>query len=133
MAVRSWIGTAQSSRSRTLRRRTICCITNIGRIGSWNSAMNRKVRVGIIGSQFISTIHVEALKPCADAEVLAVASPTKNNARNFAKKHGIAHHFTDYRKVLEMDEIDMVVLGIPNQLHCQATVDVASAGKHIVL
>ncbi len=95
--------------------------------------MNRKVRVGIIGSQFISTIHVEALKPCADAEVLAVASPTKNNARNFAKKHGIAHHFTDYRKVLEMDEIDMVVLGIPNQLHCQATVDAASAGKHIVL
>ena len=95
--------------------------------------MNRKVRVGIIGSQFISTIHVEALKPCADAEVLAVASPTKNNARNFATKHGIPHHFTDYHKLLEMDEIDMVVLGIPNQLHCQATVDAASAGKHIVL
>ena len=95
--------------------------------------MNRKVRVGIIGSQFISNIHVEALKPCADAEVFAVASPTKNNARNFARKRGIPHHFTDYGKLLEMDEIDMVVLGIPNHLHCEVTVAAASAGKDIVL
>ena len=32
-----------------------------------------------------------------------------------------------------MDEIDMVVIGIPNHIHCQAVLDVAAAGKHIVL
>src|SRR5580765_2630416 len=95
--------------------------------------MNRKVRVGLLGSQFISSIHAGALKSCADAELFAVASPSKNNARDFAKKHGIPNNFKDYRKLLEMDEIDMVVLGVPNQLHCQVTVDAASAGKHIVL
>jgi predicted dehydrogenase len=95
--------------------------------------MNRKVRIGIVGSRFISTIHVEALKPCADAEVVAVASPTKTNARDFARKHCIPHHFQDYRKMFEMDEIDMVILGLPNHLHCQATLDAARAGKHIVL
>src|SRR5882672_7238226 len=131
MAVRSWTGTARISKLRTWPRRTICCITNIERIGSWNDRMNHKVRVGIIGSQFISSIHVDALKRCADAEVLAVASPTKNNARNFAKKHGIPHHFTDYRKLLEMDEVDLIVVGIPNDLHCRVTLDATAAGQHI--
>jgi predicted dehydrogenase len=95
--------------------------------------MNRKVRIGIIGSQFISSIHADALKPCADAELFAVASPSKNNARNFAKKHRIPHHFKDYRKLLEMDEIDMVLLCVPNDVHCRVTVAAANAGKHIVL
>jgi myo-inositol 2-dehydrogenase/D-chiro-inositol 1-dehydrogenase len=92
-----------------------------------------KVRVGIVGSQFISSIHVEALSRCAEAELFAVASPTGNNAQSFARKHGIPHHFSDYRKMLEMDEIDIVVLGLPNHLHCQATIDAAKASKHIVL
>lgn len=33
----------------------------------------------------------------------------------------------------EMDEIDLVLLGVPNHLHCQVAVDAARAGKHIVL
>jgi myo-inositol 2-dehydrogenase/D-chiro-inositol 1-dehydrogenase len=94
--------------------------------------MTKPVRVGLIGSQFISTIHAEALKTVADAEIFAVASPSEDHARDFAKRHSIAHHATDYRKMLEMDEIDMVVLGLPNDLHCQATVDAAAAGKHVV-
>ena len=32
-----------------------------------------------------------------------------------------------------MDEIDLVVLGVPNDAHCQVVVDAAAAGKHIVL
>ena len=92
----------------------------------------KKVRIGLLGSQFISSIHAEALKSVPQAEVLAVASPTEGHAGDFAAKHGIPHHFTDYGKLLEMDEIDMVVIGIPNDLHCQATVDAAAAGKHVV-
>ena len=94
--------------------------------------MTKPVRVGLIGSQFISTIHAEALKTVADAELFAVASPSEDHARDFAQTHSIEHHTTDYRKMLEMDEIDMVVLGLPNDLHCQATVDAAAAGKHVV-
>jgi len=91
-----------------------------------------KVRVGLIGSQFVSTIHAESLKRIADAEAFAVASPTEEHVRAFAQQHNIPNHFTDYRKMLEMDEIDMVVLGLPNDLHAQAAVDAARAGKHIV-
>ncbi|MBI2928901.1 MAG: Gfo/Idh/MocA family oxidoreductase [Verrucomicrobia bacterium] len=95
--------------------------------------MSKPVRVGIIGSQFISAIHVESLKRCTAAEVFAVASPTKGNAKTFAHQHAIPHHFTDYRKMLAMDEIDMVVVGVPNDMHCALTLDAAAAGKHVVM
>jgi len=95
--------------------------------------MANKVRVGLIGSGFISAIHADALQRAADAELLAVASPTGDNAPRFARQHGLPHHFTDYRKLLDMSEIDLVVVGVPNHLHCQVTIDAAAAGKHIVL
>lgn len=87
----------------------------------------------MIGSGFISSIHAEALKSCAAAELVAVASPTAGKASDFAKRNGIPHHFTDYRKLLEMDEVQLVLIGIPNDLHCRVTLDAAAAGKHIVL
>jgi predicted dehydrogenase len=34
--------------------------------------------------------------------------------------------------MLEMDEVDVVVIGAPNDLHCAIAVDAASAGKHVV-
>lgn len=92
-----------------------------------------RVRVGIVGSQFISAIHFEALRAVPDAEVLAVASPTEQHVREFAERRGIRHWFTDYRRLLEMPELDLLVLGIPNDLHCQVVVDAARAGKHVVL
>jgi predicted dehydrogenase len=92
----------------------------------------KKVGIGLLGSQFVSSIHAESLKSIPQAEVLAVASPSEGHARDFAARHDIPHHFTDYRRLLEMDEIHLVVLGIPNDLHCQATVDAAAAGKHVV-
>ncbi len=95
--------------------------------------MNRRVRVGLIGSQFISTIHAESLRRSAEAELLAVASPTPGNARTFAARYSIPHHFTDYKMMLAMDEIDLVLVGAPNDLHCEITVAAATAGKHVVI
>ena len=95
--------------------------------------MKQRVRVGLVGSQFISSIHADALKRCSQAEIVAVASPTPGNAAAFAAKHGIPRAFTDYRELLEMQEIDLVVVGAPNDLHCRITVDAAAAGKHVVM
>jgi len=94
--------------------------------------MNRRVRVGFVGSQFITTIHAESFHRCADAEMFAVASPTKGNARAFAKRFNIPNHFTNYKEMLEMDELDMIVIGAPNLLHCEITEAAAAAGKHVV-
>jgi len=95
--------------------------------------MKVPVQVGLIGSQFISAIHAESLQHCAQARLAAVASPTPGNAENFAKRFGIPHAFTDYRRLLAQPEIDLVIVGVPNHLHCQVVLDAASAGKHIVI
>src|SRR5437868_5077682 len=94
--------------------------------------MANPVRVGLIGSQFVSSIHAESFRHCAQAELLAVASPTRQHVDAFAEKFGIPNRFTDYRKMLEMDELDVVVIGAPNDLHCRMTTDAAAAGKHVI-
>lgn len=90
------------------------------------------VGVGLVGSRFVSAVHLEALRACNQAEVRAVASPTPGNAR-LAEIHGIARHFTDYRELLGLPDIDMIVVGVPNDVHCQVTLDAAAAGKHVVM
>jgi len=95
--------------------------------------VSKKVRVGIIGTGFISAIHVESLRRCADAEIVAVSSRVVTKARDFARRHGIAKSFGDYRQMLRLREIDVVVVGVPNDLHCQISVDAAIAGKHVIL
>ena len=40
-----------------------------------------------------------------------MASPTPGNAARFAKRFGIAKALTDYRELLELPEIEMVVVG----------------------
>jgi myo-inositol 2-dehydrogenase / D-chiro-inositol 1-dehydrogenase len=91
------------------------------------------VRVGLIGSGFISSIHYEALGTVRGSEVVAVASPTPGRAQRFAAERRISHHFTDFRRLLDLKEVDLVVLGIPNDLHCEVACLAADAGKHTVV
>jgi myo-inositol 2-dehydrogenase/D-chiro-inositol 1-dehydrogenase len=90
------------------------------------------VRYGLIGSAFVSTIHAESIARVKGAAVAAVASPSQGKAAEFAVKHGIPNHFSDYRALLESPDIDAVVLGLPNDLHCEVTVAAAQVGKHVI-
>jgi predicted dehydrogenase len=92
----------------------------------------KPLHVGLIGSGFISSIHCEALRSVPYTEILAVTSATETHAKAFAERHGIPHWFTDFRKMYEMPNLDVVVLGLPNDLHCEATVLAAAADKHII-
>ncbi len=62
-----------------------------------------------------------------------MASPSPGHAERFAAERDIANHFTDYRSLLDLKAIDLVVLGIPNDLHCEVTCQAAAAGKHVVV
>ena len=95
--------------------------------------MKEKIGIGLIGSQFISTIHAEALRSVTDAEIVAVMSPTPGHASDFAAKYGIPHHFTELDPLLDMDDVDMVIVGAPNFVHCEIVVAAADAGKHVVI
>ncbi len=95
--------------------------------------MSRTVKVGLIGSGFIADIHAHAISQFVpEAEVVAVTSPTPGKASSFAKERGIPQAFEDYRDLLAVNDIDVVTLGLPNDLHCQVTLDAAAAGKHVI-
>jgi predicted dehydrogenase len=91
-----------------------------------------RVRIGLIGSGFITSLHAEAFQHCAAAELVAVASPTAGRAETFAGRFRIPRHFTDWRKLVELKDVDVVVIGAPNDLHCAMTVAAAASGKHVI-
>ncbi|MDX9975051.1 MAG: Gfo/Idh/MocA family oxidoreductase [FCB group bacterium] len=95
--------------------------------------MAQPVRVGIIGSGFIGSIHASSVRQCPDAELVAISSPTPGRAEALAQKHGAPQAFTDYRAMLHLENLDMVIVGAPNHLHCQIALDAAAAGKHVVM
>lgn len=92
-----------------------------------------QIRVGIIGSAFSSNIHAEALQEVPEAVVVAACSTNKTRINSFARKWKIPSTFTDYRKLLDRKDIDLIVVGIPNDLHREVVVAAADAGKHIIL
>ena len=94
--------------------------------------MGKSVKVGLIGAGFVGDIHHTAIKGWVhNAEVVAVASP--NNAVEFAKEREISDPYADYSEMLKDKDIDVISIGIPNDLHCQVTLDAAKAGKHVII
>jgi predicted dehydrogenase len=92
-----------------------------------------KVGVAIIGSQFVSHIHADSLSRVPDAKIVAVASRTESHAATFAQEFRIPKSFTDYRRALDLPEVDVVLIGAPNDLHAPIVVDCARAGKHVII
>jgi myo-inositol 2-dehydrogenase / D-chiro-inositol 1-dehydrogenase len=92
-----------------------------------------QVRVGIVGSAFSSNIHAEALEEVCEARMTAACSSNKERAEEFARKWKIPWTTTDYRRLMERKDVDVVVVGIPNDLHREVVVAAAEAGKHIIL
>jgi len=92
-----------------------------------------RVRVGIIGSAFSSNLHLEALREVPEAIVTAACSQNPAHVEEFARRWRIPAAATDYRELLERKDVDVVIVGIPNDLHCEVTVAAAEAGKHVIL
>jgi predicted dehydrogenase len=91
-----------------------------------------RVKVGIVGAGFIGHLHAEAFSRVPNAEVIAIASPSAARGRALADQFGIPQHFSDYRQMLQLDDLDMITVGVPNDLHAQVCIDAARAGKHVV-
>lgn len=92
-----------------------------------------QLRVGIVGSAFVSSLHAEALQEVPEAKIVAACSSHAAHVKKFAQKWNIPSTLTDYRKLVERADVDVVVVGVPNDLHRQVVVAAAEAGKHIIL
>jgi predicted dehydrogenase len=91
------------------------------------------IKVGMIGSGFVSELHMYAYKRVygVNAEVAAVVS-RGDQVEHFAKKHGIAQTHRDYRALLADPSIDVVDICTPPALHAEMIVEAVRAGKHVI-
>ena len=91
------------------------------------------VRAGIIGSQFQADCHATAIGMIEeDMSVVAVASPTASHARAFADRHKVSRVYNDYKELAKDPEVEAVTITAPNALHCEMTLAMAQAGKHVI-
>ncbi|MBM3458779.1 MAG: Gfo/Idh/MocA family oxidoreductase [Armatimonadetes bacterium] len=98
--------------------------------------MLTQLGIGIIGSGGIARgAHLPGYKACEGdgVRVLACADVNETVARQTAAQFDVPHVFTDYKKMLEMDEIQAVSVCTPNFLHMQPTIDALEAGKHVLV
>ena len=94
---------------------------------------NQQVGIGVIGTGFLAETRARCYGYLNGmAKIVAVASRTKKKAKAYAEQYGVPKVCDDYRELLNLEEIDLVDLCIPNHLHRQVTEAAAAAGKHIV-
>jgi predicted dehydrogenase len=64
-------------------------------------------------------------------QVIAVADVDENHAQEARKQFGAEHHYTDFRKLLERDDIHVIINGTPDHWHTLVNVAAIRAGKDI--
>ncbi len=94
--------------------------------------MDKKLKVGVIGTGFIGPIHIENARRSFKAEVIALAENSLELAKTKAAMYDVPLYYDDYRKLLANKDIDVVHICSPNNLHYQMTKDALLAGKHVV-
>jgi predicted dehydrogenase len=90
------------------------------------------VRIGLLGSGFVATFYMQGLQDVAGWEIPVVCSPTAENAQAFAEKWGIPQWETNSDRVLKRDDLDLILLAVPNFVHKELVTATAKAGKHMV-
>ena len=90
------------------------------------------IRIGIIGTNFVSDWLAEAAAGLDCVEVTAVYSRAAHTGEAFAGKHQIPHVFCDYDAFLSSDVIDAVYIASPNFAHAEQAVRALNAGKHVL-
>ena len=90
------------------------------------------VRFGVLGVGRIGRIHARNLATQVEgAELVAIADPRMDVAREVAARWHVPHVYADYHDVLRHPQVDAVVIATPTDTHARIIVEAAEAGKHI--
>ena len=91
-----------------------------------------KIRIGVVGTNFISDWMVEGGRKDPRCEWAAVCSRKEETGRAFADKHGIEHVFTDVADMAASPLIDAAYIASPNACHAAQAITFLKAGKHVL-
>jgi len=94
----------------------------------------QRTKVAILGSGFISEIHLESYhRFVPEAEIVAIYARNPEKAKAMAAKHGIGRWYDNIDTLLSESGCEVVDICLPNYLHAEATLKAAAAGKHIII
>jgi predicted dehydrogenase len=94
---------------------------------------NDRIRMGVVGVGGMGTGHVsEIVKRGKDynAQVIAVCDVYQRRvtrARSLCQGEG----YLDYRKLLDRNDLDAVLIATPDHWHAKIAIDAMQAGKHV--
>jgi len=98
-----------------------------------------EIGVGMLGYAFMGKAHTNAYKkipymiypPPAIPQLIAVCGRNEAAAAEAARRYGYEGYYTDWRKMLENDRIQLFDNGGPNNVHAEPCIEAAKAGKHV--
>lgn len=99
----------------------------------------KKVRIGMVGYKFMGKAHSHAFRDVpfyfntgVVPVMQAIAGRDEAGVRAAAEKMGWASYETDWRRLIERDDIDLIDIVTPNNSHAEIAIAAAEAGKHII-
>jgi predicted dehydrogenase len=99
----------------------------------------KKLNVGLIGCGFMGRTHSNASRKVNnffDLEyrpvLKAVCDIDEARVKTFADKWGYESYETDWRKLIAREDIDLVDITLPNNMHQEVAIAAAKAGKMIL-
>jgi predicted dehydrogenase len=101
--------------------------------------VKRKLRVAQIGCGFMGRAHANAyhqvtgaFDPPIEPSLEVICATDAARAQAFARRWGFASHSTSWREVVARDDIDLVDICVPNNLHAEIALTAAESGKAIL-
>lgn len=92
---------------------------------------NDEIRVAFIGFRSRGRQLMGPMKNVAGVKVVALCDVDQTFLNEEAPKHPGATTHTDFREVLDRDDVDAVVIATPNHWHTPMAVMALAAGKHV--
>src|SRR6185436_7939432 len=99
----------------------------------------KKLNIGLIGYGFMGRTHSNAFRKVNNFFDLdyqpvlkAVCARDAQNAKAFAAKWGYESIETNWRKLIEREDIDLIDIAAPNNVHAEIAIAAAKAGKMIL-
>jgi predicted dehydrogenase len=101
--------------------------------------VKKKLNVGMIGYGFMGRTHSNAIHQVNDffdskyEPVLKLACGRDEDAvKHFADQWGYESYVTDWAELIARDDVDLVEVCVPNNLHAEIAIAAAEAGKMVL-
>jgi predicted dehydrogenase len=90
-------------------------------------------KVAMLGAGFIGDFYTYSLHGLRSRDqVQVIYSRDEARGKAFAKKHGIPEWTTSMKEAVNNTKVELVVIGLPNNLHLEAVKLAAAAGKGVL-